>query len=52
MDLDEFYVEKLLTMWNWDQIQRNGNFEFVGYEPEDDTWLLKILYHSGVVKLS
>ena len=38
VDLDEFYVEKLLIMWNWVWIQRNRSLRFVGYEPEDDTW--------------
>ena len=30
VDLDEFYVEKWLTMCNRDEIQRIEEFEFVG----------------------
>ena len=30
VDLDEFYVEILLIMWNWEKTRRNGDFKFVG----------------------
>ena len=30
VDLDEFHVEKMLTMWNRKKIERNGDFVFGG----------------------